>query len=182
MDAWPIWNYEEGEVIRVVCYTNASSAELLLDGKVLRTRKANDSPSGIIHWDIPYVPGELTAIGYDADGHEVSRYSLCTTGRPYALTVEEIGRSEELVQLLIRVVDEQGRQVMLADNDVRCDLSGGELLGMEGSNNEDMGNYTDNQHRVFHGQMVVYVRPSSDKALTCRFTSPLLRPAILSVE
>lgn len=182
MDAWPIWNYEEGEVIRVVCYTNASSAELLLDGKRLQSRKVNDSPSGIIHWDIPYVPGELTAIGYDADGHEVSRYSLCTTGRPYALTVEEIGRSEELVQLLIRVVDEQGRQVMLADNDVRCDLSGGELLGMEGSNNEDMGNYTDNQHRVFHGQMVVYVRPSSDKALTCRFTSPLLRPAILSVE
>ncbi|MPN62919.1 hypothetical protein SDC9_210672 [bioreactor metagenome] len=28
MDAWSVWNYREGESIRVVCYTNAVKAKL----------------------------------------------------------------------------------------------------------------------------------------------------------
>ena len=182
MDAWPIWNYNEDEVIRVVCYTNAASVDLLLNGKILQTRKQNNTSSGIIHWDIPYTPGELTAIGYNATGDEVSRCSLQTTGRPFALEAEIIGRSPELVQLLVKVMDEHGKQVMLADNEVQCDLSGGKLLGIESSNNQDMSDYTDNHHRVFHGQMVVYVQPIPNKKLACRFSSPLLRSTIITIE
>lgn len=33
MDAWDLWNYEPGQLIRVVCYTNAPQARLLLNGK-----------------------------------------------------------------------------------------------------------------------------------------------------
>lgn len=34
-DAWDIWNYDEGQNIRVVCYTNAPQARLLLNGRVV---------------------------------------------------------------------------------------------------------------------------------------------------
>ena len=52
-DAWDIWNYDEGQNIRVVCYTNAPQARLLLNGKVVGGMKPYDEKTGIIYWDIP---------------------------------------------------------------------------------------------------------------------------------
>lgn len=48
MDAWDTWNYEPGELIRVVCYTNAPQARLLLDGKEVGEMKPYDDKTGII--------------------------------------------------------------------------------------------------------------------------------------
>ena len=39
-EAWAVWNYEEGETVRVVCYTNQASARLELDGKTVGEEKA----------------------------------------------------------------------------------------------------------------------------------------------
>lgn len=63
IDAWDSWNYEPDEMIRVVCYTNSPKARLLLDGKEVGAVKPMDDASGIIHWDIPFSPGKLTAEG-----------------------------------------------------------------------------------------------------------------------
>ena len=57
VDAWDSWNYTLGEMIRVVCYTNAPQARLLLDGRTVGEMKPYDPKTGIIHWDIPYAPG-----------------------------------------------------------------------------------------------------------------------------
>lgn len=68
MDAWDLWNYEPGQLIRVVCYTNVPQARLLLNGKEVVQMKPYDDKSGIIYWDIPYQDGELRAEGCDATG------------------------------------------------------------------------------------------------------------------
>ena len=52
MDAWDLWNYEPGQLIRVVCYTNVPQARLLLNGKEVVQMKPYDDKSGIIYWDI----------------------------------------------------------------------------------------------------------------------------------
>ena len=75
-DAWAIWNYTEGEKIRVVCYTNAAKARLELNGKVVGEAKAYDEKTGIIYWDIPFASGKLEAIGLNKDDKEVSRYAI----------------------------------------------------------------------------------------------------------
>ena len=54
LDAWDIWNYDEGQNIRVVCYTNAPQARLLLNGRVVGEIKPYDEKTGIIYWDIPF--------------------------------------------------------------------------------------------------------------------------------
>ena len=46
-------NYEEGQSIRGVCYTNAAKAKLLLDGREVGQTKEYDDNTGIIYWDIP---------------------------------------------------------------------------------------------------------------------------------
>ena len=92
----------------------------------------------------------------------------------------------------------------------RCALAAdidGHLLGLEGSDNSDMGDYTDNVQRAYQGRLLAYLRggPSpvpafrgrpgapqpayggpapSSGPVTVRFSAPLLKPAeiTLSVE
>lgn len=49
MDAWPLWNYQEGQSIRAVCYTNAAKATILLNGQVVGETKEYDDATGIIY-------------------------------------------------------------------------------------------------------------------------------------
>ena len=180
-DAWDIWNYEPGQEIRVVCYTNAPQARLLLDGKVLGEMKPYDEKTGIIYWDIPYQAGELKAEGCDKDGNILSSYSIRTSGRPYALRVSadrtNLSCNRATAHLIVEVIDEKGVVVKLGDNDITCTIEGpAHLLGLEGSDNNDMSDYTDNHHRAFHGRLLTYLQTVGEKGqIRVKFTSPLLQ-------
>lgn len=183
MDAWDLWNYEPGQLIRVVCYTNAPQARLLLNGKEVGQMKPYDDKSGIIYWDIPYQDGELRAEGCDAAGKVLSSYVIKTSGRPYALRAtidkEVLSPDKATAHVTIEVVDEQGTIVKLGDNDVTCQIEGpARLLGLEGSNNGDMSDYTDNHHRAFHGRLLAYIQTTGEKGeIRVKLTSPLLKGA-----
>lgn len=186
MDAWPVWNYNEGQIIRVVTYTNAAKARLLLNGKEIGALKEYDKSTGIIYWDVPYASGKLEIEGLDAAGKEIVRHSIQSSKRPYALKiVKQInsGLDENaLAQIVVQVVDEDGIPVVLADNQITCRISGpARLYGLEASNNSDMTDYTDNRHRAFNGQILAYIRAHDAGEVKVRFTSPLLLPVETSV-
>lgn len=181
MDAWSIWNYEEGQLVRVVCYTNAASAKLLLDGKLVGEPKNYNEETGIIFWDIPYAPGKLEVVGMDDSGKQVSQYEIESSGRPYAIEViegEEAVAPGGVAQIAIQVVDEAGIPVMLSDEEVTCQIHGdARLLGLEASNNSDMSDYTDNKHRVFHGRMIAYIQVGDKPGeVMLRFSANWLNP------
>jgi beta-galactosidase len=180
-DAWDIWNYDSGQEIRVVCYTNAPQARLLLNGKVIGNMKPYDEKSGIIYWDIPYQAGELKAEGCDTNGNIASSYSIQSSGRPYTLRVSAdrttLSCDRATAHLIVEIVDENGTIVKLGDNDITCTIEGpARLLGLEGSNNSDMSDYTDNHHRAFHGRLLTYIQSTGEKGqVRVKFTSPLLQ-------
>ena len=188
MDAWPIWNYSEGQSIRVVCYTNAAKARLELNGKIVGETKDYDDNTGIIYWDIPYQAGKLEAVGLDKNGSEVSRYAIQSSNQPYALTIQQsetsISKDKGLAQIVVQVVDEHGIPVMLSDNEITCQISGpAKLLGLEASNNEDMSDYTDNKQRVFHGHILAYIQANGTEGqIRVRFTSPWLKPVETAIN
>lgn len=178
MDAWPVWNYVEGQIIRVVCYTNAAQASLWLDGKQVGETKPYDDATGIIYWDIPYQSGKLEVVGLDAAGREIVRHSLQSTKRPQSIVVEYADKQVkpgDVIQIKIQVVDEDGLPVMLADNLVKCAIAGpATLLGLEASDNADMGDYTDAVQRTFNGQLWAYVRADGEGKILVTFTSQWL--------
>ncbi len=181
MDAWSVWNYEEGQSIRVVCYTNAAKAKLLLNGNEVGETKDYDDNTGIIYWDIPYKAGKLEVIGMNSNNKEVSKYDIQSSKQPYALQIirmdKEIGKDKGLAQIVLQVVDENGIPVMLSDNEITCDLVGpARLLGLEAGNNGDMSDYTDNRQRVFHGRILAYIQATGEQGnIKVRFTSPWLK-------
>ena len=188
-DAWAIWNYEQGEKIRVVCYTNAAKARLELNGKVVGETKLYDEKTGIIYWDIPFAAGKLEAVGLDANDKEVSRYAITSTQQPVELTIADkditIARDKGVAKVMVQVRDQNGLPVMLSDNEITCTITGpGTLLGLEAGNNSDMTDYTDNVQRVFHGHIAAYIQANGDAAepIKVTFTSQWLKPVEVTVN
>ncbi len=188
MDAWPVWNYDNGQLIRVVAYTNCPQAQLVLNNKPVGAIKNFDSTSGIIYWDIPYEPGKLEVKGLN--GQQVAATnSIITSGRPYRLIASAdknpvAAKAGTIVHITITVVDEKGNKVMLADNNITCTVSGpAKLLGLEGSDNEDMGNYRDNRQRAYKGRLLAYIQHTGQPGdITVHFSSPLLQPVSLTLQ
>lgn len=187
-DAWPIWNYEEGQTIRVVSYTNADKVRLELDGAIVGTEKPYDEKTGIIFWDIPFKSGKLEAVGLDKNNNIVSRYAITASKQPKAITVsvenKVINKDKGVVQLMVQVVDENGVPVTLSDNEITCTISGpATLLGLEAGNNSDMTDYTDNVQRVFHGKISAYIQAKNEAGtVTVKFTSPWLKTTEITLE
>lgn len=168
MDAWPVWNYTEGQQIRIVCYTNAAAARLELNGKPVGEKRSHDKKTGIISWDIPYAAGKLEAIGLNDKDEIITRDHIQTSGRPAAITLVNstpltIKENGGVAQIELQIVDENGIPVAIADDEITCKVMGNaRLLGLEAGNNSDMGDYTDNRQRAHHGKMIIYIQSTGD--------------------
>ncbi len=173
------WNYEEGQKVRVVCYTNGKSARLLLNGTAIGCEPTFDENTGVRYWDVEYAPGTLTC---EADNG--SSYEVKTTKTPYALRVS----TDSVAHVFIEVVDEDGNLVKTADNEIIFNVRGARLLGMENGNISDTsvnGRQHSNRLRTYGGRLVAYIEPEADREqLTIRATSPLLpKPtAMMSID
>lgn len=187
IDAPALWNYEPGQKVRVVTYTNAHSAKLLLDGKEFGPETERDDAKGIIAWDVEFVPGTLEVEAFDENGTIVATDRLVTTGLPYALRaysdIEALTAENPLAHVVVEVVDENGNMVPLADNMVSCRNSGSAyILGVEGTGNQDMTHPKSMHRRVNGGRLLVYVeRTEGDTPAKLTFTSPMLKSAELII-
>lgn len=166
-DAPPHWNYQMGDTVRVICFTNCYEAKILLNGKETKNSDNPDYNRGILSWEIPFEPGKLEVIGIPSSGPNV-QFALETSNRPFAIQADAvndtISADKGVALIQVTIVDEKGLPVFLSDDEITCTVSGPvRLLGMEASNPSDMGNYSDNRQRVFQGKMMVYVRSMGEK-------------------
>lgn len=52
------------------------------------------------------------------------------------------------------------------------------LLGLEGADNTDMGDYRDNRQRVYNGRLLAYIQTTGEAGeINVSFSSPLLKGA-----
>lgn len=182
-EALDTWNYQDGQMVRVVCYTNSPKARLMLNGNVVGEVKDKDPHNGIVYWDVPFQAGKLVATGVSSDGKDEASYTINTNLRPRNLRArfDNVQDGPETAvgginHLLIEVIDDNGNVVRLADNNVTCRIEGpARLLGLEGSDNTDMGNYHDNQQRVHNGRLLAYIRNGQQPGtVRIHLSSPLL--------
>ena len=170
------WNYEPGDRIRVLCYTNAPSARLLLNGTPVGDAPQRDAETDILFWDITYQPGTLRC---EADNG--ASYEIETTGRPHALRLT----TDSVAHVFVEVVDEQGRLVKQADNEVRLMVRGARLLGMENGNIMDtsLNGQRNRGIRTHGGRLVAYIQPDqSTGRIVIQASSPFLQSQTIEIE
>ncbi|MEM0913304.1 MAG: glycoside hydrolase family 2 TIM barrel-domain containing protein [Planctomycetota bacterium] len=163
----PHWNWagKEGEAIRVRCYANTAEVDLLLNGESLGRRPM--PPLDRIDWQVPYEPGTLEAVGYDAAGQEIGRYAVRTAGPPAGVEIA-IDTEGEIVVANVVVVDAEGAICPKADDTVEFTVPDGlELLGVGNGNpislEPDRGVTT---RRAFHGRCQAIFKATSPHADT----------------
>ncbi len=187
IDAPAVWNYSEGSKVRVVCYTNAASARLLLNGKPVGDTKPRDDSEGIIAWDIDYAPGQLLVEALDEGGTVTATDKLVTTGLPCALRIstdnDTLSPENPLAHVVVEVIDADGNCVPLADNLISCNIEGNaRLLGLEGTGNHDMTHPNARERRVCNGRLLAYVsRGEGEGDARLSFSSPLLNSSEISL-
>ena len=186
--AWPVWNFDDGRMIRVVCFTNAAKAKLLLNGNEIGQTKNYDDETGFISWDIPFMQGTLEVAGMDASGNKTCGYTIRSSGRPFALTASsdhtDITKDKGLAQVSVQVTDADGIPVIMSDDELTCTIEGpARLLGLEAGNHADMGNYRDHVQRVFRGRLLAYIQATGDPGrITVKFSAPWLEPATVYID
>ena len=171
-----VWNYRAGQTVRVVCYTNAADARLLLNGQLVAQPSQVDEATGIRYWDVSYVAGTLRC---EADNG--ASYEIVTPKSPYALRVS----TDSVAHVFVEVVDEDGRLVKGADHEVQLTVHGARLLGMENGNMMDTsvaGRQPRDAYRlrVYNGRLVAYIEPTGDgQSLAISASSPYLKSGMV---
>jgi beta-galactosidase len=154
------WNWKTGDKVRVNCFTNCSEAELFLNGKSLG-RKSQDN-TRVIYWDIDYVPGELSAKGYNQQQQAASD-QIKTAGPAYAIRANienELSKTRAgLYQVVVQLVDQAGNPVYNSENEITVSIDGkATLLGLESGSALSHEDYKSNKRKVLNGKLLAYIQ------------------------
>lgn len=186
------WDWNEGQMIDVAVMTNGASCELLLNGESLGVQHVSrtDWEQSRPTWQVPFTPGELRAVAYDAHGAVIAEEVRRTPGDSHriVLTCEKsanlIANGEDIAFITVSMVDEKGNPVDNASDRVHVSVSGeGRLLGVDNGDSTDRDGYKINTRRLFSGKMLVMVG-STDRMGVIRVeaTSPGKEPAVLEIR
>lgn len=173
---YPYWDWNPGQLIDVRACTNGESVELFVNGRSQGRRRIDHAHGRQLQgdWQVPYEPGEITAVAYDTEGREIARQSRHSFGESRRLVVETdkkmiAGDGEDLCFLTISTVDEDGYPVENAMNYITLSLEGaGRLLGMDNGDSTDYDSYKGCVRKLFNGKLLAVVaskpfRAAADK-------------------
>jgi beta-galactosidase len=132
---------------------------------------------------LPHEPGILKAVGIK-DREIAATTEVSTTGEPAAIGLasdrEFISADKrDVAHLTVQILDDEGRAVPIADDEITFQLEGeGSLLGVDNGNPESHEDYKSNRRRAFNGLCLAIVQ-STGKAGWIRVTaaSPALKSA-----
>ena len=178
--ASPLWLFEEGELVRVVCYTNCDEVELYLNGKIVGNRIPRNDDKGIVFWDIPYAAGTLSIKGYNK-GENVAEQTLYTPERPAALRISKVAQPENkekedgITQIWVEIIDKEGHLVANADETITCQLEGpARFIAFENSKPDDMSNSRKPYKQAYGGKLLTYIQRTGKGDIKATFTAPWL--------
>lgn len=155
------WNYADGQAVRVVCYTNAPTARLFLNGQPIGGEPVRDAQTEILYWDINYAAGTLRCEAGNGATAEISSF-----GQPVALSAKTVNKQPlsqgDVAIIDIEVVDADGHLVSLSDANISCFADPPlRLIGLENGDNRDTGDKNSFSRRAKGGRLKAYVERAS---------------------
>ena len=132
------WNYDIGETIpRIYVVSTSPAVELHLPDETVLKPTSKSTDFLYTFEKVPYSAGSLTAIGYDEQHKEQSRYTLETVGEASKLLLRVMQHptgwkadGADLVLVDVEVVDDAGRRCPIDNREVSFSLEGpAEWLG-----------------------------------------------------
>lgn len=183
----PYWDFNDGQLIDVMVYTNQPFAELFLNGKSMGKKAVDGIYSA--DWQIPYEKGEIKAVSYDKDGNITFEDCQKSFGEPAAirLTPDKTALNadgEDIIFLDISAYDADGVFVANAKNRVNIEVSGaGRLVGIDSGDSTDYDEYKATAKKLFGGKLLAMIAGKNyDGEINIKVTSDGLPDALLTLN
>lgn len=153
----PHWTHRnmDGIMIPVVAYSNQPEVELFLNDTSFGRFKPG--PLGDFVWKVPYHPGALRAVAFDAAGKQVATTEFKTAGDPTGIKLEtdndglRPNRVDDAV-VTFSIIDKDGVMVPWNMNRVNFQVSGPvHLLGYENGDPVDVTPHQAAYRKAFYG-------------------------------
>jgi beta-galactosidase len=203
---FPHWNWKgkEGQVIPVTCFTNCDTVELFFNGRSLgvkgyefprvgmegrwgnlpeRAKVLRTTADLHLSWDVLYEPGALKAVG-TKDGKIFATAEIYTTGEPASIGLSPdqgsiVADASDVAHVTVHILDEKGRVVPTADNEVTFEIQGaGSLLATDNGNPASHEDYKSSRRRAFNGWCLAIVKSNGKTGeIQVRAVSPALQAA-----
>jgi len=182
----PHWNWEAGQTIPVMAYSNADEVELFLNGKSLGRKKRFSEPVEIpvgvnvspdkkfstryrLRWDVPFAPGSLKAVAYTR-GKQVAVDEVRTAGAaarvvlvPDRTTISADG--DDLSFFTARVEDKDGNLCPSASNLVQFSVTGaGTIRAVDNGNAATVEPFQADHRKAFNGMALLIVSSKRGEA------------------
>ena len=161
------WPGTEGKTRTVRVYANTPRVRLLLNGRDLGEKETTRATHDTATYTVPYEPGELVAVGLDAQGGELSRWTLTTTRQASALRLIPertviAADGQDLAYVQVEALDAQGRLDPNAAVLVHFTLAGpGRIVAVGSADPRSKESFQSPQRRFFRGRCLVILQPSA---------------------
>ena len=169
----PYWDYNEGQLIDVLAYSNLPVLELIYDGKTYKKQILDFENSDKLygHWKLSYSKDKKVTIrGYKSINDKVPacEETLQHHNNAVALSVEADryeakadGRSIFFLQ--VSAVDDKNQIVGNANNRIKVKVDGpARIVGIDNGNSTDYDSYKGNNRRLFSGKLTVMIMTTLD--------------------
>jgi beta-galactosidase len=140
-----------------------------------------------LRWTVPYQPGVLKAVGYK-DGKAIVTEEIATTREPAAisLTADRLDLAagcRDTAHITVTIVDEQGKVVPVADNEITFEIQGpGKIIGLDNGNPVSHEDFNGNRRKAFNGMCLAIIQSTSeDGKITLSASSPGLKSNSLTI-
>ncbi len=161
----PYWDFNEGQEIDVIAYTNLLKVELFLNGKSLGVQEIDHISGNKLHahWIVPYEKGEIRVKAMDNNGNIVAEDSHRSFGDPIKVIANAdrttlSANGTDLAFIEIGVTDSDGNPVENARNRVSVEVSGaGRLMGMDNGDSTDYEQYKTSNRKLFSGKVLAVI-------------------------
>jgi len=134
LHVFPHWNWQQGDNVTVLVYTNAPSVELFVNGKSQGAQSVKRL--GRAGWLVQYQPGSILVKAYGNNNSTITQKTVTTTGAPSAIalsvdtatTIRADGQDVALIA--VSIVDHNGALVPTASNSINFEIANGVILGV----------------------------------------------------
>ena len=160
---WTDWN--PGQSVRVLVYSNADSVELFLNGSSLGSRTVDPSDA-YLEWSVSFATGTLEAQA-TVGGTVVTTDEVSTAGAAAGLELAVdrasiVADGRDLAFVEVGVVDDQGVVVPQANNLIDFAIDGpGTIVGVDNGDATSHESYKGTSRSAFSGKAVAIVQSTT---------------------
>ena len=159
----PHWNWNTGDSVDVVGFTNCDEVKLYLNGQPVGTRNFTNTDRIHLSWKVAFAPGTLKAEGYK-NGMLVKSDEVKTAGAPTQIqlipdTSMIRANGTDLCFVTVKVTDAKGVLVPNADHLIHFDIEGaGKIAGVDNGNAISLEPHKANERKAFSGMCLVVIQ------------------------